>query len=675
MANNDSIAGRRREILEFLLLSKGNIAIIVLSGFICALLAAFITLQMENVYQAEAKLVVTEPKFKSELSPSSLSVRSCENLLRSPWILEEARRRILDMRRNVLILLGNQPLSRDELNKRAIEIAAMPLEEWKDRFDLPTEEALWFQRLSPDDFIALYELDVEEFRKIAIENLRRQLDARISIERKTNILVEYSPIITVVGRMNSPRLARFFVNTVVKVFVDLYASVTSTETRESALLVQEKYEEAKEDLQATEDAITAFKEQYKLDLIDERIKAIEKTIQEQITQLKKMEAEYALKTGEITQILSHLNAMKEDDSWIGYFLSENEPTETSSSETPEVASAGEDKGAEAVRQSLRQIKDDYVATDKAWLEFAQTYRIDTTTQMLDSLRAMYNNYQEKLYDAELSVESLTRAVAELQKQLEKEAQTIALEKGITQDALWELIIQKPAEKDVANVAKISIQDQEINPTFIEMSKQLFQYESELERNRALVTRYKTLLDEINSKIKEAEELFAQGLNRQDQLMLNKRVVEDAYTKLSEFYVTLEEDEKTIALEIDQLRAKIDELSSTIIMHEEEVKELKDLYQEKKTELDRLERDYETYKESFKILATHREEARIAFISKPIDVRVATMAVTPNKKIGPMRSIIVLTVAALGTFAALIVVYLSQSIRYLKATQRKEETIA
>ncbi len=676
MGEKEQILERKREILELLFVSRQNLYLVLLVGLLCGIISAGVTLTMPNVYRAEAKLVVTQPKFKSELSPQPLSVKSCEDLITSPWLLEETRRQIMRMKQVVMKLLESKSLTQEELRAKAGEIVKMPLQEWKQRFNFDTETALKYQALTVDDIVALYEVDVDKLRKIPIEEIRHRVETRVNVERKTNILVEYSPILNVRVRMNTPRLARLFVNTLINVFVDLYADVTSGQTKASATLVEEKYQETRANLEQTEDAITAFKKQYKVDLMAEKIKVLETALSDMNTELKKMEADYALGMKELENIQEHLAALSgKDSAWIGYFYSTNPlstETVTESALTFNAKNISE-LSPQQVRQSLQRIKEDYLTTDKEWVDFSNQYRIDTTNQQLNALRSMFNEYQQKLYEAELNIQGLEKSVAELKKQLAAESKTLALQKGITDDALWQLIISKPSSQDVVNLGKITVRTEEVNPTYVEIANQLFQQQTELERNRAYAERLRALLNEINQELQKLEDTYARGYNRQDQLIINKTVVQEAYKRMSDFYVKLEEDEKKKALEMAKLKVQIDELNQVIKQTEDEVKALKDLYQEKKTEQDRLERDLETYKAFYKTLNENREQARIALINKPLDVRIATTAVTPNKKIAPQRTVIVLTTTAIGLAAAFIVVYLVHTIKILKQSRRLRAT--
>ncbi len=675
--SEEKVAINTKALLEFLLLPrKKNFILVVMSGFVCALIAVGVVLQMKNTYQAQAKIVVNKPAFKSELSPEPLSVKTCENFISAPWIIERTRQEILEMHEHIRTLFESNTSPSADITTKANRVANMSEPELKEALGIDTKRALHYMNLTPSDIIALHNLDVEDFRDKKVETLQKGVNTQVRIERKTNVMVEYSPILTIWAKMNSPHIAKLFINTLAREFVDLYSNVTTGQTEASLRLIDDKYKDAQQNLEQTEDAITAFVEQYKLDLIKNQISVLEGKIKNQTQTLKDAQQELGITTSERRAINEHLIAMKDEGSWMGYFRSEtalpNSSGDTSTNPGTETLNASDE--ASRLRTVLNNIKQDYLATDKNWVEFFEKYRIDTVIEQLDSLRAVQSLYQEKLYDARLSAESLEQAVAELQGQLKNQARTLSLQRGVSEDVLGEILTGKPSPEELKKIEKIVVTDEDINPTYVEMANQLFQYQTELELNKSRAQRLEALLEDIDSRLSKLEETYAAGINRQDQLVFNKNVVDDAYSKMANLYVSLEKQEKELGLSIDKLKGKITELEIVLVDNEQEVSDLKDLYQEKSTELDRLERQKGVYKRTFTNLAEDRDQASIAVITSPPDVRLAVPAVAPTEKVGPPRSIIVIIAGILGLVTALAITFIFHTIAILKRLRREEELV-
>ena len=180
----------------------------------------------------------------------------------------------------------------------------------------------------------------------------------------------------------------------------------------------------------------------------------------------------------------------------------------------------------------------------------------------------------------------------------------------------------------------------------------------------------TVIKEVEQKISELEELYTSGVNREEQLYMSGVVARKAFDKISELYVRLEGEEKTLSVEAEKLQTKILELTSLIKGNESELKSIIDLYQGKKTEHDRLVRDFEIYQASFKSLGESLEQARMANIKNPLEVRIATYAVHPTEKVAPRRSVIAIIGGLIGLIGAILLTYLFYAYNLFRRLREK-----
>ena len=108
-------------------------------------------------------------------------------------------------------------------------------------------------------------------------------------------------------------------------------------------------------------------------------------------------------------------------------------------------------------------------------------------------------------------------------------------------------------------------------------------------------------------------------------------------------------------------------------NEQELEDMIYTHRENSVLLDRLQRDHTAYSEIFTLLSQQREQAKIALIQKPIDIRIATRAITATQKIGPNRSAIVLITTLLCIVAATFLIYLREISRHLLQEFRDQTT--
>jgi uncharacterized protein involved in exopolysaccharide biosynthesis len=119
---------RLTEVVRFL---RRNWALIALPALAAALLTvAVVLLLVPPSYEASAVLLITEPRFTSELKPPILSVQAYQNLLESDAVIAETKRRLVEEKK----WRQNDPLRREHeietkifVSRRAEETSLAPM--------------------------------------------------------------------------------------------------------------------------------------------------------------------------------------------------------------------------------------------------------------------------------------------------------------------------------------------------------------------------------------------------------------------------------------------------------------------------------------------------------------------------------------------------------------------
>jgi tyrosine-protein kinase Etk/Wzc len=137
--------------------------------------------------------------------------------------------------------------------------------------------------------------------------------------------------------------------------------------------------------------------------------------------------------------------------------------------------------------------------------------------------------------------------------------------------------------------------------------------------------------------------------------------------LDKFGTQLPSDEKNrIQMRIDTLTIQINDLNKTIQVLEKEVQKLQNVVVIGETEIGRAQREIDTYKQTYTMLAEKAEQAKIAKAEQVEDIKVFAKAVVPEQPIWPRKSIITLIAALAGLFISSGFVLMKE---YFDAVQR------
>ncbi|MFB3897347.1 MAG: GumC family protein [bacterium] len=110
-----------------------------------------------------------------------------------------------------------------------------------------------------------------------------------------------------------------------------------------------------------------------------------------------------------------------------------------------------------------------------------------------------------------------------------------------------------------------------------------------------------------------------------------------------------DDKKRMQMRMDMLNIQISDLNRTIRVLETEVQKLQKEIITGDTFIIRAQRDVDTYKQTYSLLADKSEQAKIAKAEQAEDIKIFAKAVVPEQPIWPRKRIIALVAALAGLF--------------------------
>lgn len=671
---------KEKTVLYYYEIFRKNTRIIMIGTLVCMFVTAAISLFIPNIFQSIAQLVIIPPKFKTELTPTALSVATCKNLLESPEMIRKIKDSVL-VEKESLVKLYKGIKDKKNLNDEQIleQIDKMTSQEIEKTFNISQDVAKNISELSLSDKRDLLKLNERKFKKLKIEDLKQKLRVRIDIESKTNISVLFSPVITLYVKAPSPNLAKIMANIWSKNFVELYTKLSLGETTESFDFIKKQYETTKADLETSENNITSFVKKVKLEVIRDKIKVLQNKLIDFNSDLQKLIYEYTTKYSELQEIENQMVGFEENERWLGiYTLNKIES-----------ASISKDKDVHKVKmpnmddESLRGaiLKDLRVSTigvgknlfevEKEIENYTNTHNVETLLDQKEKLIDLTAGTQGMLVEVESTINGLKESIKETQSMLQNEKPYIALNKTITNDALWMLINKNLTKQDIDSLKGAQFNEQQTNYVYEGLIAKLNDLKNELALNQEKKVSLKNQITDFENQLKDTDKKIAEYQSRTNLLQISQKAAQDLYEKTSEAYIKLRDQQSTLRINVAVLQTKINEVKRTIQKTQDDVASLIEFHREKIVEFEKLTREKDRNKNTYKLLETKYELARISKSETPPDIKIASNAVVPDKKIGPMRKIMVFTAGIIGLIATMIFsIFITLVSEYAKKDDKK-----
>lgn len=226
-------------------------------------------------------------------------------------------------------------------------------------------------------------------------------------------------------------------------------------------------------------------------------------------------------------------------------------------------------------------------------------------------------------------------------------------------------------KDFQSKWRIELLEKEIE----QKGKNLIVYESELDAVQLDIEATRNELAQMEEEIRTQTEFIILSKAITDDALWEKVTQESSYAlgedlnhlklreeTLNPIYQNLRQRIVNDRVNINRLRAKKESLEGMIRQGRKEIGQLQNTIVEKRLEQERLIRSVENLKKTYTVLAGKAESARLARTEESEDVKIATRAVTPGRKIGPNRKKNVITA---GMVAFIVAVLLAIFLEYVK----------
>lgn len=678
------------ELVTFLRLVWRNRTFLAITLLGAMLLAGAASFLVKKTYRGRAKIVVEVPKRRetSQIFGEPLTVLGYESLLNSDesfqrvlWTLKELHRILMDFQAKGFTIE---------------KIREIPAREYWRHVKVEAREGDFIARLSDSDLRAILQYTEKDFRDLEFETFKESFSSTTTIEKETGVEVVYSPIIDMTAESDTPEKAALLANLWAQTFVsDIRGSLSVNaeqivrEIIDVASTTRKQLEEATEQLKKYEQEVglgslkqeleaknlslygLTLQTQTETDPQDAKKKIEKESVKTSDTFAEALIPQRALvektiKTTEeqVTLLNAYLEPVESSGLWIG--------EQALSAEKPEAELEEQLSRAEAAWESLRE------ETERAEeaRPLARLRRsLEEKQSVLDAAHQQYRRIgvaagglpsatEEELaqrieeWTAEKAV--LEEEIKNRQTRLQQLAGTLNRVSILRTRLNYVRLTSEYQGAGSSSMTRSWLQEdlRLLDEQIQKASGELLQIEARLAQassgtdapqTESLRTQQRFYRDKLKELGEQKAALRQQAVEEMRQDLLAAGQVEQAsasFEAMRKNYLQARQKRDQAMAELQQSHATLRGLSVQIRTLEEEIGALSRKISEAEAMRKGLEKKRDTYTAALENISEQVSEAVTEQGRRASDVRVQSLAVPPDRKVAPKRSLWVLTAGML-----------------------------
>ena len=586
---------------------------IVAITFAVAVVTAIVSLIIPKTYEATVQLWVLPPRYKPELASKTPEVQTCQFLLTSPKVMAGLGKRLVEGRRVLNELTAGERLDEKWLEGlREATSYSIVLK----TFCAP-EVALFLADLDDTGLTGLEAYRLKDLEAMTLEDLAESLNAVISEEKKTAIETIFSPIILLRARGRTGPQAAMLANAWADVFLEVYGGLIRTGLVGSYHFIASEADRFETERAAQQEKIRQLRLEFDLDFLAARVEGATQDYQALLTELGQQRLALDSETSRVASLDRLLSALEANGEWIG------STTASLSAGQPGLGARERALRVEVLASArrLRAARDELDA-------FSDQNDLETLTQTCGRARFDLLDFQSRVKREALTVERTAESLKAVLDRLAVTSPTLALERRFTTGTRW---IEIP------------------NPARQELEYKRVELETELAGARAASARLGPLASDLATSLAATSARLGRLETEHARLRKNLEFAQEEHDGYREAYIRLKRDRHGAAQTIEPLRARVAGLEAAVHQVQLLIDESQTSLTAGQTRLGLLTVKDETLARYLTLTLEKLQEARLAVAQQSVDVKVASEAIAPSRKIWPQRTLMVLVAAFLGFF--------------------------
>lgn len=265
------------DLISFLRVLYRRRYFIVIGTFLSTVLVAIVALLWPETWRADARVLVSTPVYKQDmrLVPAPFDVLTYQGILTSDELYREILLSLVWFRDSVQVLSQTeaQETLKAQLGAKAEGITPLQVIALADinqaspvilaqnpapNLVLPRRARI-LDSFSLEELETIAEMDRDALAKVSVFDLRKALQANVTIVRETNVETEYSNIIDISAQFNTAIGAKLVANLWVELFLDEAEQVVRATTLKPISMVRQTFETLRTELRTAAKALANFK--------------------------------------------------------------------------------------------------------------------------------------------------------------------------------------------------------------------------------------------------------------------------------------------------------------------------------------------------------------------------------------------------------------------------------
>jgi len=613
------------EYLKEIWQRKGTV---VAATILIAFATAIVSLFISKVYEAKAQLIVLAPRFKPELASPTPEVKTCQMLLGSPTVLRELYRWLVESRDVLTSLTVGERLTPEYIEGiRTLNAATIQVQTGCDQ-----AVAQYFDALDGPSLEGLEEFRPKKLRAMTLEDLGEMVRSEVTEEKKTAIDIIYSPIITLRARGKTGAQAALLANTWASVFLKVYSDLVRTDIVASHKFISAEAGRLQKERGELQEEIRKFRQRYNLEFLTSRMEAATRDYGELQSELSRQRLELDYETSRLATLARTLNAIEDGGTWIGV------TTATVSADKLGVVGTDREMRTKVLSSAQR------LRRATAGLEvFLAQNDLDTLRKERERAQIDLLNFQSQLKQDTVRVDQMEKTLETLRLRLEKINPTLPVRR---------------ASSGGTSVVEA------VNPAWEESQQEWIRLEIE---NAEAITRKAKLepyVRELETMIRAEDAKLSRLEMDHDRLRKDFELAQEEYDGYQAAYAQLKRDIYETAGKIGPLRSRVAQIEASASAARSRIDDTQSSITAGQTGMAQLQTKDDTLAHYVTLTLEKLHEAELAVAQPGLDVKVASEAIAPTKKIWPRRTLMVLVMTVVGLFGSVAAVCAR---RYLVAT--------
>ena len=656
----------------------------MLGGMILAGIASYL---IDYTYRAGAQIVVEVPLRRQEslIFGEPLSVIAYDRMLN----VDSSFRRVLDQLKLFRKLVRDMQIKHDleTIEQTAASQLWSKLHNWEKvwKYQVPDETWAILSRMSLKDLEGLVQFESEDLEEIEFEAFKRKFSSMTAIEKETGVLIEYSPIIDLDAKSNSPEKAALFTNLWAESFVSHMRERISKKNKEIVEEILATNKNTREQLNDAIQKLEEFRKSKRLDDLKKELKSLQvmlygittqameetnvekkvktRTEQDQtssefsdalLPQQSRLQKEIQTAEEQLLRLAIFLGAQEVEGTWIG-----NLPLQSLEAEILSTSEA----------LSLREVS---VAAEESRQSFASLRALRDQQQL--ELASVRNKIREIRAQGDLADATAVATLPTLQEQqktleenidrTEKDVQRRnreRLEVGAWQESLsvlqtrlrYQILLEEPGDQGTPPLPAEWIKSEidHLNQLLVKAQSRLLDLRADSPPNSGVANTpaIENLTNQVNAWNQEKMELQENLMGTKALNQFGTEEMEDASAAFQgmrrKYQESKQKQSQLHSLLQEKLSAR-ESLETQIKKVRADIQRLTEQFRNAEAERKYLEKDQNTLEMTIEEFAPQVSEAMSEQGREVVDVRVESYAVAPDLRIAPNRYLWVGTVGSL-----------------------------